>query len=69
MRVSQEKREPYTVQFVSANKHAIVLSSLYRKFYTMLKKISQIHMFAYFLEFSENMLNFWRGVGICLCSM
>ena len=56
MRVSQGKREQYAVHFVSANKHAIVLSNVYRTIYT----ISDTHVCLFF-GISENMLNIWRG--------
>ena len=62
VRVSQEKREPYAVHFVSANKHAPVLSQICRTSYTILHQISQIRIFSYCLQISENILNFWRGV-------
>ena len=65
MRVPEEKREPYAVHFVSANKHATVLSRICRTTYTIRHKISQIVRFFFlFLQISENMLNFWRGVSI-----
>ena len=51
MRVPEEKREPYAVHFVSANKHATVLSRICRTTYTILHKISQIVRF--FLIFAN----------------
>ena len=59
MRVPQEKREPYAVHFVLANKHANVLLQICRRTYTILHKLSQIRIFFLFLQISENLLNFW----------
>ena len=53
MRVPQEKREPYAVHFVSANKHTTVLSQIQRTSYTILHKISQIRIFLDFANFRK----------------
>ena len=53
MRVPQEKHEPCAVNFVSANKHANVLSQICRTTYTILHKISQIRIFLIFANFRK----------------
>ena len=53
MRVPQEKREPYAVHFVSANKHATVISQVCRTTYTILYKISQMRIFLTFANFRK----------------
>ena len=55
MRVPQEKCEPYTEDFVSANMHRYVGQVM--PYFT---NISDAHIFLFF----ENMLNFWQGVYI-----
>ena len=49
MRVPQEKREPYAVHFVSANKHATV----YHRYAGQVHKISQIRISLIFVNFRK----------------
>ena len=67
MRVPQEKRQPYTVHFVSANKHATVLSQICITSYTILHKISQMRIFSYFSNFRKYAKFLARSIYALLC--